>query len=272
MRKICSKCGIEKELTEYFKRKDTKDGHRADCKQCKSKENKKWNSNNAEKLNIIKKVYYQENSDKIKSNISKQRKENTKKRKEDIENEKLCIEKYRLDNPKEEKARIEKLKEEKKEKVNAYRLKNAEKINALRREHYKENREKILLRNNKYAGENKEKINKQERNRRKADINYKITRNLRSRLYGTIKKGHKSASTMQLLGCTIEHLMTHLESKFTQGMTFDNYGEWHIDHIRPCASFDLTDTKQQEVCFNYTNLQPLWADDNLSKGDKYNNK
>ena len=74
---------------------------------------------------------------------------------------------------------------------------------------------------------------------------------------------------MALLGCSAEQLRTHLEEKFTDGMSWDNYGYrgWHIDHIRPCASFDLTDPQQQLECFHYTNLQPLWAEDNFKKGD-----
>ena len=60
-----------------------------------------------------------------------------------------------------------------------------------------------------------------------------------------------------------------IESQFVDGMSWDNHGEWHIDHIRPCASFDLTDPEQQKECFNYKNLQPLWAKDNLSKGDRF---
>ena len=61
----------------------------------------------------------------------------------------------------------------------------------------------------------------------------------------------------------------HLKENFTEGMTVENYGLWHIDHIKPCALFDLTDPKQQEECFHYTNLQPLWAIDNIRKGKTY---
>ena len=84
-----------------------------------------------------------------------------------------------------------------------------------------------------------------------------------------LKNANKSDSTMNLVGCDIDSLRLHLEKLFEDGMNWDNHGEWHIDHIRPCASFDLTDPEQQRVCFHYTNLQPLWAKDNLSKGDKW---
>ena len=75
--------------------------------------------------------------------------------------------------------------------------------------------------------------------------------------------------TVELLGCTIEEARSHLESQFSEGMSWENAGEWHIDHIRPCASFDLTYPEQQMMCFHHTNLQPLWAKDNLSKNASF---
>jgi hypothetical protein len=63
--------------------------------------------------------------------------------------------------------------------------------------------------------------------------------------------------------------MQHLKDHFLPEMNWDNYGAWHIDHIRPCASFDLTDPEQQKQCFHYTNLQPLWAADNIRKADNW---
>ena len=74
---------------------------------------------------------------------------------------------------------------------------------------------------------------------------------------------------MELTGCSKDELFKYLESKFIEDMTWDNYGKWHIDHIRPCASFNLENSEEQIECFHYTNLQPLWAKDNISKGSKY---
>ena len=84
-----------------------------------------------------------------------------------------------------------------------------------------------------------------------------------------LKNGYKSKRTTELLGCSFEEVWNHLESKFQPGMTKENHGLWHVDHIRPCASFDLTDPEQQKICFHYTNLEPMWAIDNLKKGAKY---
>jgi len=91
---------------------------------------------------------------------------------------------------------------------------------------------------------------------------------LRARLSRAIRKGYKSGSAVQDLGCSIEHLKAYLEGKFEPGMTWGNRGEWHIDHVRPLSSFDLADREQLLKACHYTNLQPLWAKDNLSKGAK----
>lgn len=79
----------------------------------------------------------------------------------------------------------------------------------------------------------------------------------------------KKESALDYLGCSPRHLRLHLESKFQANMSFENYGEWHIDHIRPCASFDLKNENERKECFHYSNLQPLWKEDNLKKGCKW---
>ncbi len=97
-----------------------------------------------------------------------------------------------------------------------------------------------------------------------------IKHRLRARIALALKrKEHKSASTEALLGCSFVDFKLHLESLFVGGMSWDNRSEWHIDHIRPCASFNLLDPEQQRRCFHYTNMQPLWKQDNLSKGDRW---
>ena len=85
----------------------------------------------------------------------------------------------------------------------------------------------------------------------------------------TANGGRKAAKTEMLLGCSLAKAQAHLEAQFLPGMSWENHGEWHIDHIRPCASFDLTDPEQQKQCCHYTNLQPLWAADNLAKSDTW---
>ena len=107
-----------------------------------------------------------------------------------------------------------------------------------------------------------------EKEKRKTDIIFKIKKNLRARVSEVLKGRSKSAKTLELLGCSLENLKKHLEDKFEDGMNWDNYGVWHLDHIIACANFDLSDPKQQKICFHYTNLQPMWGEHNIQKGSR----
>lgn len=106
--------------------------------------------------------------------------------------------------------------------------------------------------------------------RRRTDLEYKLRANLGSRISRAVRKLKKSNSTMMLVGCSLQELKAHIESLFTEGMSWEKLlaGEIHLDHIMPCAMFNLVDPAQQAECFHYTNLQPLWAKDNLMKHDK----
>ena len=79
----------------------------------------------------------------------------------------------------------------------------------------------------------------------------------------------KSERCVYYVGCTLERLKSHLECTFKEGMTWDNYGKWHIDHIFPCVSFDISNDVERRACFHYTNLQALWGDENCRKKDNY---
>ncbi len=122
-----------------------------------------------------------------------------------------------------------------------------------------------------YEASNKEAVKERKRNyvnkRRSEDIDFRLASNLRARLSRAVTKGFKHSSLSVYLGCTIEELKTHLESKFDSGMSWDNYGDWEIDHIYPLAKSDLSNNQViAEVC-HYTNLQPLWSKDNKIKKD-----
>ena len=162
----------------------------------------------------------------------------------------------------------------------SFREANQEKISARKKEweaknpqkerlakYYQQNKQAIAVKMKLYRQENKEKNNERSRARYKNDIGYRLVITLRNRV-GDILKTKKNIRNIDLLGCSMNHLKEHLQSKFKKGMTWDNYGNWHIDHIIPCASFDLTSENHQRRCFHYTNLQPLWAKENLSKKDK----
>ncbi len=116
-------------------------------------------------------------------------------------------------------------------------------------------------------GEVKERKNRIKREKIKNDINFKLSENLRSRLFMAIRNGCKTGSAVRDLGCSIEELKSYLFDKFKPGMTWDNYGShWHIDHVLPLNHFNLRDRDELLVACNFKNLQPLWAKENFSKG------
>jgi len=117
-----------------------------------------------------------------------------------------------------------------------------------------------------YRTKNKDKIEQ----RRKANINGLLAKRLRNRLRKLLRKTqvNKTNSALHLLGCTAKEFKIYIESKFTDGMCWERLNEIHIDHIKPCAKFDLTKESEQIKCFHYTNLQPLWSTDNFKKGTK----
>lgn len=135
-------------------------------------------------------------------------------------------------------------------------------IKLKRRLYYLLNREKVQARHTIYR-----------RNKRKTDHEYRMRENLRRRIRFMMKNFERVGNSLALLGCSMSEFRIYIESKFQEGMSWDNYGlhGWHLDHIRPCSSFNLLNPEEQKICFHYTNLQPLWAKDNLRKSDKYLN-
>ena len=103
------------------------------------------------------------------------------------------------------------------------------------------------------------------------DPYFKVVCAMRTRISKLLrqKNADKNNKFYKYLGCNKLEFIDYFQKKFKEGMTWENHGEWHIDHIKPCASFNLLDEKEQQMCFHYTNLQPLWAYENLSKGSKY---
>ena len=105
-------------------------------------------------------------------------------------------------------------------------------------------------------------------NRYRTDPEYKILVTLRNRIGSALKGLSKSARTTELVGCSIKQLITHLESNFSAEMSWDNHGTyWDVDHIVPCAAFDLLNPDHQKQCFHWSNLQPLEHIENIRKGD-----
>lgn len=167
---------------------------------------------------------------------------------------------------------------EKRKEINKrYYEKHKEEINKRRRNKRKKMKANFLWKTNKkeyykdYYQKNRDHkikiIMEKQKEYRKNNIAYRIKKSLITRLNQVIRK--KTGHTTEFLGCDIDFFLSYIESKFQEGMTWDNYGlfGWHIDHIRPCASFNLLNEEEQKACFHYTNLQPLWAEENIRKSD-----
>ena len=146
-----------------------------------------------------------------------------------------------------------------------YNSENKELIKKRDQERYVRDKEKILARKR----ERKDILNAQHKERYETDIQFRLRNVLRKRLKHALKKNTKTGSAVRDLGCSIEEFKNYLESKFTSGMTWENIGKWHIDHIKPLILFDLTDIEQLKHACHYTNLQPLWAEEHMRKGITY---
>lgn len=155
----------------------------------------------------------------------------------------------------------------------AYYNKNKEKLKEQYCIHYQENKESYKAAQKEWYQNNKEKritYNTQYKiNRRKIDPVYRLKDNIRGKIRKAIKNknGNKFKTFSELLGCTFEEACKRIEQQWQPGMSWDNYGlkGWHIDHIKPINTFDLTCIEEQKKCFHYTNLRPLWAKDNLKR-------
>jgi hypothetical protein len=129
-------------------------------------------------------------------------------------------------------------------------------------------RDKKHISEKKYRMNNPDKMKEKYKNQSKL-INRRIRSSLNSRLKSALlnSTNKKTNSIVNYIGCTITFFKDWIENLFQDNMTWDNYGEWHLDHVKPCASFDLSDSEQIKICFNWKNYQPLWGIDNLIKND-----
>jgi len=256
--KECSKCKIEYPLTiDYFSKSMLKKNS-SQCKCCvKAYRKKHYDTNKAKLSKIAQKnylthkqerityrhKYIQENGDKVKK-CNKLWRDKNKDRKAEMDRE--------------------------------YRRKNREKILACQKTWRIRNAKTIKIKKHEYYEQNKIKIATKHKKNLKSNINARISANLRSRLWSALKAQscNKSGHTYELIGCSIEFLKQYLENLFLPSMSWSNYGfgsdKWHIDHIIPCANFNLTKPNEQKKCFHYSNLQPLWQPDNFSKNSYYN--
>lgn len=152
----------------------------------------------------------------------------------------------------------------------AYRKENSEKAREYFAEYTEANRERLLTQKREYfkRPEVKERAKKYQRERRKSDPKHRLFSAVRSAVSGMVSG--KIGSTRHL-PYTASQICEHLEKQFSKGMTWENYGKWHVDHIIPCAAFKISgmpDCKEFQACWALTNLRPMWASENMSKQDK----
>jgi len=251
--KKCTKCGEVKQMECFSKYKRNNDGYHPWCKLCQ----KQYREENKERIAKYQKQYREENKEHLKQ-WREENKEHLKQWREENKERKAESQKqWREENRERINEHAKQYYEENKEYYKQYRQENKER----RKQYYQENKE----RNKHYYQENKERILEYHKQRRKIDPLYKLKRNLRSRTGDAFKRKsyRKTSKTAKMLGVPFEIAKDHIERQFTKGMTWENHGEWHIDHIIPLASAE-TESELIKLC-HYTNLQPLWAMDNLSK-------
>lgn len=203
--KQCTKCEVNKDLSDFPRNKRFKSGYNSICKLCCNSINKKYRENNLESFNESRQKNYIKNLD----------------------------------------------------------VKRAEK-----RRYYASHKLEKSLYDKQYRRDNDLKIKRYKKSWEKLhkdDPIFKIKRNLRRRVHHALSDNRKSNKTFELIGCNPESFKKYIESFFSEGMSWENYGKWHIDHIKPCFTFDLSIPEEQQKCFHYTNQRPLWAKDNLSR-------
>lgn len=156
-----------------------------------------------------------------------------------------------------------------------YRKRNKNSIFKQRQEYRKNHSKSIREKKAVDYQKNKEKLRPKRleymNNRNRTNVQARLRNNLRRRLGHAMSGNYKKSVAYQYLGCTLSELKEHLEKQFQPGMTWGNYGKtgWHIDHIKALSNFDLTNDNDLKIALHYSNLQPLWAIDNIRKGNRY---
>lgn len=230
--KICSKCKEAKPLSEFFKRASSSDGKTSACKECNKKKTYAWRSANKEKWNEYVKGEYQ-NSERRKNKI---------KRNAEL---KAAADKYRSEN-----AAL----------INSERAKRNERRPAV-----------IAYRKAfRSTPEYKERARERRRIKHETEPGFRLNRRMSSAIARTLKDGKGGRSWMSLVPYTLDQLHRHIERQFTKGMTWENMGDWHIDHIIPLASFSFETEADADfqAAWAMTNLRPLWAKENIVKHAK----
>jgi hypothetical protein len=162
-------------------------------------------------------------------------------------------------------------------KMREYRSRRKDHYRRVTQEYQAKNKERLYARQKEWVEANRDKVRatlkKHHQKMRATSPEYRLKKAMRCRIYTALMGIRMMKKTFEFLGCTVEQLRRHLESQFEPGMTWDNYGSgWHVDHVFPLAWFDLSDPDQQKKAFGLKNMQPMWADENSRKRDRFAGK
>lgn len=244
--KKCSKCHEVKTIDSFFSRKGASDGKMSSCKKCKTAATYAWRDANRDHLN----AYQREYNSKPKAaqrRLAWRLDPKNKERQRELEKKRSSTDEYRA----------RKKLSEALPSVKAYRSEYRKRSEVKARAKAYRSREHVKAERAKRVAE-----------RRKNDPFDRISTRMSNAIGQAIRKNHRSWTS--LVGYTAAELMAHLEKQFTKGMSWSNYGEWHIDHIVPKSSFKYESHEDAEfkACWSLGNLRPLWGVDNLKKSDK----
>lgn len=235
MNKTCAHCRSQKPLDAFNRDRGKKDGRNAHCRECSK---------------ALKRKYYEENTEHMKAKSSEWRKNNP------VRFRKQHADWYERNR---EHARAKSKKR--------YRA-NAEIIKEKARRWREDNLEYAKERNREYARRNRESRNAKNREAYANEVQFRLLVTMRGMIARTLR-GHKSRRTVQYLGYAPEQLRQRIEMQFTDGMSWGNYGEWHIDHTKPVSRFFRQGEYRPEIINALSNLRPMWARDNYRKNDSF---
>lgn len=238
--KICKKCGIDKPFEDYGDNKKNVDGKAIYCKECERQRGIEYRKKNREKVNQSSKNWRKNNPETYKNTIGKYLEKNPNM----LSSERLKV--YRQD---------EEFRKKTSDRRKKYYQANIEEQRKKSKEYYHNNKKSSRVKNNDWK---KKKM--------KEDGFFRMKKNLRDRIREYLINSGKSKRTMDIVGLDKITFRTYIENKFIGGMSWENYGTWHLDHIKPLCS--AKDNEEALLLNHYTNLQPLWAEDNLKKNRK----
>lgn len=243
--KKCSKCQQIQSIIQFSKNKSRKDGFDCYCKNCVAIKSKQWRINNPEKVTKSCKQWHLNNPEKVAKSCKQWRKKNPEK--------------------------IYKIK-------NDWNILHPDKIKEMNRRYYDKHSKRINNRVRLWRLNNPEKIQLSRKSmylKQKNDPLLKLIGTQRLLVRNIFKKTNiiKNKHTLEYLGCTYEQFVKYIENQFTEGMNWQNHGQygWHFDHIIPSSFFIMSDITEQKICLHYTNYRPLWWKENLEKSDKIRN-